>query len=94
MGGAVGDFAEVGSYATHDELGCFGGEAGIAPPAQAALDVGIHFFGLGAVVLGEHPGTEKAGLKAVAGIVFDERPGGDVNGETGVVGFGNFICGD
>ncbi len=93
--GAVGPGDEVQGDAAHDELGGFGGEAGVAPPAEASFDVGVQFaLGLWIVVLGVHPGAEEAGLETIARVFGEQGPCGDVHGEAGVVGFGDSVVGD
>ena len=90
---SVGPLVEVEGDAAHDELGSLGGEACVTPPAEAALDIGIEFLGLGLRVLGEHPGAKEAGLEAVAWVFVEQGPGGDIHGEAGVVGFGHLLVG-
>ncbi len=91
MRGAVGDVMEIRPHSAHDELRGLGGEAGVAPPAQAALDVGIEVGGGGAIVLGMHPGAEQAALEAMPGVARQQRPGRDVEREAGIPGLGHLV---
>ena len=64
------------------------------PPAQPALDIGIHIGGSATVILSEHPGAEQAGLKTMPRIFLQQRPGGHIHGEPGVIGLWNFLVRD
>jgi len=93
--GSVGPGDEIQGHPAHDELRRFRGEPRVTPPAQAALDIGIHSLdGLGTVVLSVHPGPEQPGLKAIPRIFLHQGPGRHVHGEPGVIRLGNPVVGD
>ena len=83
--GAVRPLAEVQGHAAHDELRRLGGEPRVTPPTETALDVGVVVLRRRAVELGEHPRAEQAALEVLPRVVLQERPGGHVHGEPGVV---------
>lgn len=91
--GAIGPFDKVWCDATHDEFGGFGGVFGVAPPAESAFDIGVHFFERFAGGLSKHPGAWESGLEALAGVMFEQWPCGDVHGEPGIEGVGHFFVG-
>ena len=90
----VGDPLKIVADAAHDELGRGGGEMCVAPPAQAALDVGVAFACRLSVrlILRMHPGAHEAALEIVAGIGPDQRPRSGVEGEAGVEFDGNAVA--
>ena len=82
---------EIRPHPAHDEFRSLGGEARVAPPAQAALDIRVEVGGRGTVVLGMHPGAEQPALEAMPRIVAQQRPGRHIEREPGVPPLGHLV---
>ena len=72
--GTIGDLLEVDRNAAHDELRRLRRKARVAPPSEPALDVGVEVLRRLAFILRVHPCAEEARLKAMPGIVLEQRP--------------------
>ena len=92
--GPVGPFNEIRGHPAHDKLWRFGGKPRVSPPTQTALDIRIQIGGSATIILSEHPGAKQARLETIPRVFLQQRPGGHIHGETGVVGLINFLVRD